>query len=143
MPFTFVTTFLSIGFRYYGWSRVALISSDVLLWQDAAKAIRIVFSAGNTTVAYDDSYTGRLRDAFARRVLRRIKEEARSMNCIHIWLIKNIKLESKIDIPQCSNLGPGPLILYINDIVFSKDKYKFLSYVDYMTIQVIIKGFTA
>ena len=65
--------------REFGWTRVATITSKVLLWQDAGIAFDIVFKDRNITVAYTSEYEEEPTENYRIETLTKIKREARSM----------------------------------------------------------------
>ncbi len=77
-PFSKMGKFLVDIFKQYTWSRVAVISSNYLLWYDAAKAIRLVLSENNITIAYRVEYDRFPTNEFFRNTLDKIRDNARS-----------------------------------------------------------------
>ena len=71
-------SFLLEIFLQYNWRRVVIISSNYLLYWDAGKAMRKVFSENNITVAYSSEYDRFPQDSYIRMVLTKIMFEGRS-----------------------------------------------------------------
>ena len=77
-PFNKLGVFiLEILFKY-NWSRVAVVSSNYLLWMDCGKAIRKVFRDNNITIAYQTDYERFPTQRYIRETLTKIQAEARS-----------------------------------------------------------------
>ena len=62
----------------YNWRRVVVISSNYLLYWDAGKAIRKVFSESNITVAYTSAFNRFPSDNYIKKTLNKISFEGRS-----------------------------------------------------------------
>ncbi len=77
-PFSKMGTFLLEIFKQYNWDRVALVASNYLMWNDAARSIRIVFTENNITIPFEKTYDRYPTNDFIRRTLDTIQEEARS-----------------------------------------------------------------
>ena len=77
-PFSKMGSFLLEVFLQYGWRRVAVISSNYLLWYDAAKAIKIVFADNNITISFSAEYNRFPSNAYIKSTLSKVQEEARS-----------------------------------------------------------------
>ena len=78
-PFSKMGTFLLDIFLQYNWRRVVVISSNYLLYWDAGKAVRKVFSENNITVAYTSEFDRFPSDAYIHNTLTKTKLEGRSM----------------------------------------------------------------
>ena len=72
-------TFLAEVLAQYNWRRVVVISSNYLLYWDASKAIRQVFSESNITISYETMYNRFPPDAYITQALNKAKMEGRSM----------------------------------------------------------------
>jgi hypothetical protein len=77
-PFSKLASFLLEIFLQYNWRRVVVISSNYLLYFDAGKAIRKIFSENNITVAYSSDYDRFPSDNYIRNVLLKTQFEGRS-----------------------------------------------------------------
>ena len=77
-PFSKMAVFLMEVFAQYNWRRVVVISSNYLLYWDAGKAIRKLFSANNITVAYTSEFDRFPPESYIRSVLLKTKMEGRS-----------------------------------------------------------------
>ncbi|ELT96323.1 hypothetical protein CAPTEDRAFT_189897, partial [Capitella teleta] len=76
-PFSKLGEFLLEVFSQYKWKRVVLLSSNYLLYLDAAKAIRKVFNENNLTIAYESKYDRFPPDNYIIRTLLKTKLEGR------------------------------------------------------------------
>jgi len=77
-PFSKLAVFLLEVFQQYNWKRVVVISSNYLLYWDAGKAVRKIFSESNVTVAYTSDFNRFPSDNYIRNTLYRTSLEGRS-----------------------------------------------------------------
>ena len=104
-PLSKIGTFLVDIFEQYNWKRVVLISSNFLLWLDAAKAIRLVFKNANITIAYESTFTRFPSLRYMRNVLMKTKEEGRSE--IHF---RHFLHRLPAILPNCGRCAGGPAV---------------------------------
>ena len=83
-PFSKLGEFLVEIFNQYKWKRVVILSSNYLLYFDAAKAIKKVFQEKNITVAYQSDYSRFPPEAYITNVLTKTKMEGRSEYVHHL-----------------------------------------------------------
>ncbi len=91
--------FLAEILSQYNWRRVVVISSNYLLYWDASKAIRQVFSESNITITYETTYNRFPPEAYITQSLTKAKLEGRSMYA------KQLLVVTAIDIHVQWNLG--------------------------------------
>ena len=84
-PFSKMGTFLAEILAQYNWRRVVVISSNYLLYWDASKAIRQVFSESNITISYETTYNRFPPEAYITQSLTKAKLEGRSMYVGNYW----------------------------------------------------------
>ena len=77
-PFSKLADFLLEVFLQYNWRRVVVISSNYLLYWDAGKAIRKIFSESNITVAYSSVFNRFPSDDYIQNTLYKTSVEGRS-----------------------------------------------------------------
>jgi len=77
-PFSKLADFLLEVFLQYNWRRAVVISSNYLLYWDAGKAIRKIFSESNITVAYTSDFNRFPSDNYIRNTLYKVSLEGRS-----------------------------------------------------------------
>ena len=77
-PFSKLADFLLEHFLQYNWRRIVVISSNYLLYWDAGKAIRKVFSESNVTVAFTSEFNRFPSDNYIRKTLYKTSFEGRS-----------------------------------------------------------------
>ena len=77
-PFSKLGDFMLEVFSQYKWRRVVVVSSNYLLYLDAAKAIKKVFQDANITVAYQSDYNRYPPEPYITKVLTKIRTEGRS-----------------------------------------------------------------
>ena len=91
-PFSKLGEFLLEIFAQYNWRRVVVVSSNYLLYMDAAKAIKLVFRNNNITVAYETEYERYPSQLYINSVLKKAQIESRSKcsrcaNVSKLWSI--------------------------------------------------------
>jgi len=77
-PFSKLAVFLLEVFQQYNWKRAVVISSNYLLYWDAGKAIRKIFSESNVTVAYSSDFNRFPSDTYIQNTLYKVSMEGRS-----------------------------------------------------------------
>jgi hypothetical protein len=82
-PFSKMGEFLLEIMAQYNWRRVVTLSSNYLLYLDASKAIRKVFSENNITIAYQSSYERFPPEGYITRTLLKTREEGRSQSLLN------------------------------------------------------------
>ena len=95
-PFNKLAVFILEILSKYNWQRVAVVSSNYLLWLDCGKAIRKVFLDNNITIAYQTDYERFPPERYIQKTLKKIQAEARSEykteECHRVAITKKIFL---------------------------------------------------